>query len=74
MVNNKLPKRFKLGVHTVPTHLSLWQNHLHIDSLKEWCGSYDVPWKKRIRKHIQDARVYLLGEDEESCVVESFTT
>ncbi len=27
-----------------------------------------------LRKHIQDARVYLLGEDEESCVVESFTT
>lgn len=27
-----------------------------------------------LRKHIQDARVYLLGEDVESRVVESFTT
>tara|TARA_B100000424_G_scaffold188780_1_gene146757 strand:+ start:427 stop:1137 length:711 start_codon:yes stop_codon:yes gene_type:complete len=43
MVNNKLPK-----------YLSLWQNHLDIDSVKDWCGSYNVPWKKQIRKHIQD--------------------
>lgn len=27
-----------------------------------------------LRKHIRDARVYLLGENKESCVVESFTT
>lgn len=37
-------------------HLSGWSKEFTLEDMKGWCGDYNKPWKREIRKYIQDRK------------------
>ena len=36
----------------LPRHLSYWNNNLHINTFKSWCGDWTTPFKQETREYV----------------------